>query len=81
MQLLTKEIIPKLPPLYSTEGNGEAPVIVKFFFPVRAPGTSPREDKKKMAIGSSSVFAILENRSWVRSPQRPEKRQGQWTWH
>lgn len=32
-QLLTKEIVNKLPKLRATEGNDKAPIIVKFFMP------------------------------------------------
>ena len=36
MKLMTKEILKKLPPLYSTEGKPkeEIPVVVKYFHPV-----------------------------------------------
>jgi hypothetical protein len=34
MQLMTKELRSKLPPLYSTEGKGKAPIIAKFFHPL-----------------------------------------------
>lgn len=33
MKLLTKEIKKKLPPLYTHDGNYQAPVVVKFFTP------------------------------------------------
>jgi len=33
MKLITKAIEAKMPPLYSTDGNDSAPIIVKFFTP------------------------------------------------
>jgi hypothetical protein len=58
MQLLTKEIIAKLPPLYSTEGNGEAPVIVKFFFP--GPGTWYITEGRKEENGDWLFFGLCD---------------------
>lgn len=58
MQLLTKEIIAKLPPLYSTEGNGEAPVIVKFFFP--GPGTWYITEGRQEEDGDWLFFGLCD---------------------